>query len=152
MSFIPFGKIIVESVIKEQILKIIVRGYHCDYFGCVNNARYLEFLEEARWAYFDGKLDFAEWKQRGIDFFNVSITVNYRRAAYLGEELDVRTRVSKIGNKSTVLRQEIWLDGTDIPVLDADITIVGADSQTKKSVPVEGELREVMETLMLKPA
>ncbi len=31
---------------------IRIRGYHLDGYGHVNNARYLEFLEEARWAYF----------------------------------------------------------------------------------------------------
>ena len=30
-----------------------VRGYHLDVFQHVNNARYLEFLEEARWSYFE---------------------------------------------------------------------------------------------------
>lgn len=35
----------------ETIIKI--RGYHIDHFGHVNHARYIEFLEEARWAYMD---------------------------------------------------------------------------------------------------
>ena len=30
-----------------------VRGYHLDGYGHVNNARYLEFMEEGRWAFFD---------------------------------------------------------------------------------------------------
>jgi len=30
--------------------QIKVRGYHCDFYGHVNNARFLEFLEEARWS------------------------------------------------------------------------------------------------------
>ena len=34
-------------------IRIKVRGYHLDVFQHVNNARYLEFLEEARWTYFD---------------------------------------------------------------------------------------------------
>ncbi|MEP8710355.1 hypothetical protein ABKV66_22685, partial [Enterobacter hormaechei] len=29
--------------------QIKVRGYHLDVYQHVNNARYLEFLEEARW-------------------------------------------------------------------------------------------------------
>jgi thioesterase-3 len=29
--------------------EIQVRGYHCDGYGHVNNARYLELLEESRW-------------------------------------------------------------------------------------------------------
>ena len=44
---------------KEMIRKtdIRVRGYHLDLYGHVNNARYLEFLEEARWDLFDNNLD-----------------------------------------------------------------------------------------------
>jgi thioesterase-3 len=34
-----------------------VRGYHLDLFGHVNNARYLEFLEEARWDWFEQRTD-----------------------------------------------------------------------------------------------
>jgi thioesterase-3 len=29
--------------------EILIRGYHCDSYAHVNNARYLELLEEARW-------------------------------------------------------------------------------------------------------
>lgn len=32
-------------------MKLTVRNYHLDGYGHVNNARYLEFLEEARWAF-----------------------------------------------------------------------------------------------------
>ncbi|WP_193386247.1 acyl-CoA thioesterase, partial [Yersinia pestis] len=34
---------------------IKVRGFHIDVFQHVNNARYLEFLEEARWEWLDGQ-------------------------------------------------------------------------------------------------
>jgi acyl-CoA thioesterase FadM len=37
----------------ENTIKLTVRGYHLDGYNHVNNARYLEFLEEARWQYFD---------------------------------------------------------------------------------------------------
>jgi len=47
--------------------QIKVRGYHEDRFGHVNNARYLEFLEEARWAHLEERgLDIAFFKARGI--------------------------------------------------------------------------------------
>ena len=47
--------------------RISVRGYHEDRFGHVNNARYLEFLEEARWAQFaEHGLDTAFFNERGI--------------------------------------------------------------------------------------
>jgi thioesterase III len=38
-------------------IDIKVRGYHLDVFSHVNNARYLEFLEEARWAAIEKTID-----------------------------------------------------------------------------------------------
>ncbi len=32
-------------------MKLTVRNYHLDGYGHVNNARHLEFFEEARWAF-----------------------------------------------------------------------------------------------------
>lgn len=37
----------------SSVIVLKVRGYHVDVFGHVNHARYLEFLEEARWAFFE---------------------------------------------------------------------------------------------------
>ena len=42
---------------KESITAIKVRGYHADLYGHVNNARYLELLEEARWNHFENSVD-----------------------------------------------------------------------------------------------
>ena len=46
-------------------IEIKIRGYHLDLFGHVNNARYLEFLEEARWAMFDDQTDLQALAQKG---------------------------------------------------------------------------------------
>ncbi|MEK9712132.1 MAG: thioesterase family protein, partial [Thalassolituus sp.] len=34
-------------------VQIRVRGYHLDVYQHVNNGRYMEFIEEARWAFMD---------------------------------------------------------------------------------------------------
>ena len=49
-------------------IDIKVRGYHLDLYGHVNNARYLEFLEEARWAYFDDEADLVAYMHEGFAF------------------------------------------------------------------------------------
>ena len=133
---------------ENNAVEIIVRGYHLDVFGFVNNARYLEFLEEGRWVYFEKALDVGGWKQRGYSFFIVNININYRRAAALGDVLEVRTWISKIGRTSAVAHQEIWLKGTDTLVVDADVTFVIADGETKRPVPLKGDLRAAFESVM----
>ena len=53
------------------LTEIITRGYHMDIYGHVNNARYLEFLEEDRWAQFEAHIDLARWASRGLVFMVV---------------------------------------------------------------------------------
>ena len=63
-----------------HITKIKVRGYHIDLYGHVNNARYLEFLEEARWAMLDDTVDREKWHTAGygLSVVNINYPVNLR--------------------------------------------------------------------------
>ena len=70
---------------------IKVRGYHLDMYGHVNNARYLEFLEEARWRLFEDYFDVDYWQKRGLGFVAVNINIAYRRPALLDELLEVQS-------------------------------------------------------------
>lgn len=126
--------------------KIKVRGYHLDMYRHVNNARYLEFLEEGRWAFFEQNTNFRGWP-KGIAFFVVNININFRRPATLGEILEIRTNISHLGNKSGTIHQEILLKGTQTVIADANVIFVIVDSKTQKALPFEGELRTVLESL-----
>ncbi len=131
----------------SRTAEIIVRGYHLDVFGVVNNARYLEFLEEGRWTFFDETLDVGGWKERGYSFFVVNININFRRAAVLGDVLEVRTWLSRISGKSAVAHQEIVLKESGELVADADVTFVLADSSTGHAVSLDGDLRKALESI-----
>ena len=128
-------------------IDIKVRGYHLDLFRHVNNARYLEFLEEARWSFLEshGHLDLLE--TGGYAFAVVNININYRRAAGMGELLQVATRVKSIGSRSCVIHQLITLKGTPTVIADTDVTFVIVDTRTDKAVPLEGELRAALEKM-----
>ncbi len=111
----------------KYLTEIKVRGYHSDFYGHVNNARYLEFFEEDRWAYLESKIDLRKWAAEGLVFLVVNINVNYRKAVVVGETLVVTTKLEEIRNKSAVLKQEIFFKGTDIIAADALITFVIGD-------------------------
>ncbi|QQS54741.1 MAG: acyl-CoA thioesterase [Candidatus Competibacteraceae bacterium] len=131
----------------SHTIDIKVRGYHLDLFRHVNNARYLEFLEEARWNLLEsrGNLDLLE--QHGYTFAVVNININYRRAAFMGEILQIATSVKTIGTRSCVMHQRVTLKGSDTVVADADVTFVIVDTHTGKAAPLEGELRVAIERL-----
>lgn len=131
----------------EYLTEIKVRGYHADFYGHVNNARYLEFFEEDRWAHLESKIDLRKWADQGFIFLVVNININYRKAVGVGEILHVSTTLERIGNKSAVFRQEIVLKGTGEIVSDALVTFViqGSDG---KALVMEGDVLE--ELLKLK--
>ena len=109
---------------KNQI-RVKVRGFRLDVYGHVNNARYLEFLEDARWTLIESEIDLEKWRQLGFGFTIVKITINYRKAARLNDVLEIRTRLEKLGGKSGVFKQEITLASTGEPVADAEVVLDG---------------------------
>lgn len=128
-------------------IDIKVRGYHLDVFGHVNNARYLEFLEEGRWAAVEKTLDLLALSHEGYAFTVVNININYRRPAVLNEILSVETELTRWGERSAVIHQVVKLKGTDIIVADADVTFVMYDTEKRSAALLEGRLRELLQTL-----
>lgn len=133
----------------SALTEIKVRGYHADFYGHVNNARYLEFFEEDRWARMEEKINFNDWAVRGLAFLVVNINVNYRKAVKVGETLTVTTGIEKINNKSVVLKQEILFKESGEVAADALITFVVID-RTGKAVVMEGDIRREIENLGVK--
>ena len=122
-------------------IQIKIRGYHLDFYGHVNNARYLEFLEEARWAHLEQGVDLGFWKERGLGFVVASLTINYRQPVGLGAVIEVRSQVTRLGGKSGVIHQDVVDAATGAAVADADVTFVIVDLKKGKAVALEGEIR-----------
>lgn len=120
---------------------IKVRGYHLDVWQHVNNARYLEFLEEARWAWLD-KGEFFSWMgEKGLALVVVNININYRRPAILGDMLKIDCQLVKLGDKSGTIAQQVSLATDGSEIADALLTFVCIDIKTQKAQPLEGELQ-----------
>ncbi len=128
---------------------IKVRGYHLDVYQHVNNARYLEFLEEARWQWLEEVNAFHWLMEQHLAFVVVNININYRRPAVLGDVLNIDSEVSQLSGKSGVIAQRVVLAKDDSVVADAALTFVCIDLRTQKAVPMEGELRERLASLMV---
>lgn len=128
-------------------IEIKIRGYHLDLFGHVNNARYLEFLEEARWAAFEKTVDLETLARQGHAFTVVNININYRRPALMNDLLVVETHVARWGRRSAVIRQEVKNRATGEMVADAEVTFVIVDTRKKKTALLEGPLLETLQSV-----
>ena len=124
----------------RSVIALKVRGYHIDGFGHVNHARYLEFLEEARWAFFeDWPALTAALHARGIIHAVVNITIDYKSQATVGDLLSIETEPIRVGNSSLVLAQSIKQAGSGKLVVDAKITNVFLDSTDGKAISVRDD-------------
>ena len=124
-------------------LQIKVRGYHLDMFSHVNNARYLEFLEEARWELIEkSKINFHYYAERGLSLAVVNINIDYKYPAGFGSILEIITETKKLGNRSITLNQKIFLEGTDTMVIDADVVFVIIDGKTEKAIELTDEIQK----------
>ncbi|MGQ5524380.1 acyl-CoA thioesterase [Chitinimonas sp. PSY-7] len=137
---------------QPHLSEIKVRGYHLDLYGHVNNARYLEFLEEARWGFTETYGSLEAFTEAGLAFVIVNININYRRAALMGEQLVIETAMQKIGSRSAVIHQEVKLKGTDTIVAEADVTFVVFSQKAGGAVAMENEVRAMFEALPAWPA
>jgi thioesterase-3 len=123
--------------------EIKIRGYHTDLYQHVNNARYLEFLEEARWQLFEDHLDLEALMRGGFLFFVVNINISYRSPARVGDIVRVRSGLRKIGNKSAIIRQQIVNKASGSICVDADVTFVIADTGGRP-LKLEADLKEML--------
>ncbi len=131
-----------------HITEIKVRGYHLDLYGHVNNARYLEFLEEGRWSWVEDRADLGAFMAKGLGFSVVNINIDYRRPAFLGDILQIETALESLGRRSGVVRQVVRLKGTDEVVAEARVTFVVVSGQTGRALPMDGEVRDILSGLV----
>lgn len=126
---------------KADSTTIRVRGYHEDRFGHVNNARYLEFLEEGRWSYLEKRGPLGGFGPLGVLPVVVQLSIVYRRPAIAGDVLEVETQISEVGRRRFTLHQVVRSPGEDRPCCTADVTVVLVDKETGRPAVLSEEIR-----------
>jgi thioesterase-3 len=126
-------------------IEIKVRGYHLDVYSHVNNARYVEFLEEGRWALFENLELTKAALEMGYAFNIVNINISYTNEACLGETLILKTDLKKYGNKSITLSQKILRKSDGKQAVDADVTFVMLDMNSGRAVELDENLKRLLD-------
>src|SRR5688572_30217803 len=117
-----------------------VRFRDCDAMGHVNNAVYLTYLEETRFAYWRSLWgpDLRSSGTPGIILARAEI--DYRRPARYGETLEIRMTLDRIGRTSIASSYEVVNQLGDLTA-NAKTVIVVYDYATGQPVPVSESIR-----------
>jgi len=122
---------------------IKVRGYHEDRFGHVNNARYLEFLEEGRWDYLDVRGPKGGFQSLGVFPVVAHLSISYRRPTSAGDRLRITTHVAAVSSRKITMHQTIHQEEPTKLCCEADISIVLVNAKTGRPAVLNDEILRV---------
>jgi acyl-CoA thioester hydrolase len=140
--------------------RLEVRFRDCDAMGHVNNAVYLTYLEQAR---------FAHWRTTGLVLTNgersvrpsglpapedipgiilAHVDIDYRRPALYGDSLDIRLGLAAFGRTSFTYEYEI-ADAAGALVAEARTVLVRFDYSAGRPVPLTDDLKTLLSRNLL---
>jgi YbgC/YbaW family acyl-CoA thioester hydrolase len=119
----------------QHLTSITVRGYELDSYGHVNNAVYLQYLEQARWMYMKENNLLDKVKEEELLLVVTETHIRYMREANLFDELSVETTM-KEEKPYLVFRQLIRNAKTGIVLSRAKVkTIFVNDDRMPLDIP-----------------
>ena len=123
--------------------EIMIRTFHTDAFGHVNNSRYLELLEEARWRYAEDIGLIELLKERNLGFIIMDLRLRFRKPVYEGNQVTIKTSLDTLGTASGEVLQQIHC-GPGSPAVKGEFHFILIDRDNGKSVPIDGAIRELL--------
>ena len=118
-----------------------VRDYELDSQGIVNNATYINYLEQARSEYVRSLgVDFDEYYKAGYIFVVAGIDIEYRAPLRMQCQFCVSAKIVHYGDKRIQVAQEIRSRPDNKLVAKATVRVACVDYKTgKSSIPVQLE-------------
>ncbi|GAA6132434.1 acyl-CoA thioesterase [Halopseudomonas sabulinigri] len=121
-----------------------VRWSEADLQGIVFNGHYLNYADVGVTEYYrelnaanPGRDDLS-----GNEFFAVKTLLEYRAPAMFDDLLDIRLRVSRLGNSSMAFSVGIFRHETLL--VEGEIVYVRADQQTRRPLPIPAGFKEAI--------
>ena len=133
--------------------RIEVRFRDCDPMGHVNNAVYLTYLEQARFAHWRA-LGGGDGEARALlgtgrasapdgvpGVILARVEIDYRKPATYGEAIDIRLGIAGFGRTSMTYEYELAAAGGEL-VAAARTVVVSFDYRAGRPVPIPDALKE----------
>lgn len=110
-------------------------------FHHINNAVQQTYFDLGKIEFLHDVLSLDEAFDR-VSLITVAVSNNFFRQIRQENDIEVRTTVRKVGNKSVTLFQQIVDCADGEPMSDSLTTMVAFDAEKQVSVPVSAEWRE----------
>jgi acyl-CoA thioester hydrolase len=129
---------------------IPVRYGDLDAQGHLNHARYLTFMEEARFRYIQALGLWTDTHDfNAVGQIVAEASCSYKRPVFLGQTVDVAVRTARLGNKSLEMEYRLTVDGAEVAL--GRTVQVAYDYALGCSMPIPANWRACIEAFE-KPA
>jgi thioesterase III len=119
--------------------KLMIREFHLDAYGHVNNAMYLTMYEEARWEQVTANgYGFNRVHETGIGPVILEIKVKFLKELRLRETIEIRTQVTMARGLTCRLSQQMINEKNEI-ASQAEFTFGLFDLKKRKLIPATPE-------------
>ncbi len=112
-----------------------------DTLGHATNSVYQQYFDLGRMEYFADVLqEQMDWQDEGLIL--VSININYLAPVKLYDEIEVRTKIVKLGNKSLEMLQQVYNKTNQTLAAESRSIMVGFSVKNEQSIPVAERWRK----------
>ena len=124
------------------ISKLKVRYSEVDRQNIVYNSHYLTYYDISLSEMLDSLFDQEEYiKETNNEFHTVAAQLNFKNPAKLNDEISIYTAIKKIGNSSITFAQEIYRNGSDELINEAEIIWVNTNQDEMKPASIPKNLK-----------
>ena len=128
-------------------IDVQIRFNDVDILGHLNNTVYFSFFDTGK-AYFFEKAFHRKMDWKNVECVVANIDCAYHAPIYFGEDIEVLTRCSHVGEKSFMLQQVIVEKNTREVKAAANTVMVSINPATKQAVEVPEHYRKGLEDSM----
>lgn len=127
-------------------VRLRVRRYETDILGHVNNAVYLNYLEQAAVEHSDSLgLTYERYRELGGVWVLRHMELDYLRSARQGDQLDITTWLQEVRGVRAIRRYEIRRANEDDVVLQAEALWVWVSFATMRPRPIPQAVLDLFE-------
>ena len=135
---------------KTYISKLKIRYSEVDRQNIVYNSHYLTYYDISLSEMLDSLFDQEEYiKETNNEFHTVAVKLNFKNPARLNDEISIYTAIKKIGNSSITFVQEIYRDGSDELINEAEIIWVNTNQDEMKPASIPEDLKNKFSKYLL---
>ncbi|MDY0200639.1 MAG: thioesterase family protein [Bacteroidales bacterium] len=125
----------------NHILPLQTRFGDIDSLGHTNNTVYLQYIDLGRLHYLiDVLQERMDWENQGLIVVNVNI--NFLSQVKMFDEVEVRTKVVKLGNKSLEMFHQIYNKTANVVAVEGKSVMAGYSNKIGASIPIPARWRE----------